>query len=119
MSANVFYNTINWALLCFYTAALGWSSLALVLISLPSFLALSLVPLLPPSHLRTLLCPMGAMAVGTLCGDALLHLLPHVSTSKLWGQMCLSSQKELHLIKFGVDYRQSRKYVNICAMDTE
>ena len=95
------------SLFCLYTAALGWSSLALVLISLPSFLALSLVPLLPPSHLRTLFCPMAAMAVGTLCGDALLHLLPHVSTSKLCCPICLSSQKELHLIKFGVDYRQS------------
>ncbi|XP_062314949.1 zinc transporter ZIP5 isoform X1 [Osmerus eperlanus] len=64
-----------------FLKALGWSSLALVLISLPSFLALSLVPLLPPSHLRTLLCPMAAMAVGTLCGDALLHLLPHANTT--------------------------------------
>ncbi|XP_041701702.2 zinc transporter ZIP10-like isoform X1 [Coregonus clupeaformis] len=60
-----------------FLKALGWSSLALVVISLPSLLALSLVPLLPPDRLRSFLCPMTALAVGTLCGDALLHLLPH------------------------------------------
>ncbi|XP_014002240.2 zinc transporter ZIP10 [Salmo salar] len=63
-----------------FLKALGWSSLALVVISLPSLLALSLVPLLPPSRLHSFLCPMTALAVGTLCGDALLHLLPHAKT---------------------------------------
>ncbi|XP_036390175.1 zinc transporter ZIP10 isoform X1 [Megalops cyprinoides] len=60
-----------------FLKALGWGSLALVVISLPSLLALGLIPLLPPARLHTLLCPMAALAVGTLCGDALLHLLPH------------------------------------------
>ncbi|XP_038863333.1 zinc transporter ZIP5 [Salvelinus namaycush] len=63
-----------------FLKALGWSSLALVVISLPSLLALSLVPLLPPARLHSFLCPMTALAVGTLCGDALLHLLPHAKT---------------------------------------
>ncbi|KAJ8370068.1 hypothetical protein SKAU_G00100960 [Synaphobranchus kaupii] len=53
-----------------FFAALGWASLALAVISLPSLLALALVPLVPPSHLQTLLCPMVALAIGTLCGDA-------------------------------------------------
>ncbi|KAJ8257468.1 hypothetical protein GJAV_G00185920 [Gymnothorax javanicus] len=57
--------------------ALGWGFLALVVISLPSLLALALVHLVPPAHLQTLLCPMVGLAMGTLCGDALLHLLPH------------------------------------------
>ncbi|KAJ8016866.1 hypothetical protein DPEC_G00011790 [Dallia pectoralis] len=63
-----------------FLKGLGWSSLSLAIISLPSLLALSLVPLVPPARLRIFLCPMTALAVGTLCGDALLHLLPHANT---------------------------------------
>ncbi|XP_030625735.1 zinc transporter ZIP5 [Chanos chanos] len=60
-----------------FLKALGWSSLALTIISLPSLVALGLARLLPPARLHVFLCPMAALAVGTLCGDALLHLLPH------------------------------------------
>ncbi|XP_048033827.1 zinc transporter ZIP10 [Megalobrama amblycephala] len=65
-----------------FLRALGWASLALFVISLPSLVALGLAPLLRPSVLQIFLCPMAGMAVGTLCGDALLHLLPHAIFSQ-------------------------------------
>ncbi|XP_073679443.1 zinc transporter ZIP5 [Garra rufa] len=65
-----------------FLRALGWASLALFVISLPSLVALGLTPLLQPSILQIFLCPMAGMAVGTLCGDALLHLLPHAIFSQ-------------------------------------
>ncbi|XP_043302600.1 zinc transporter ZIP5 isoform X3 [Cervus canadensis] len=58
-------------------AALAQSALAVLLLSLPAPLSLLLLRLLGPRLLRPLLGFLGAVAVGTLCGDALLHLLPH------------------------------------------
>ncbi|XP_073795341.1 zinc transporter ZIP5 isoform X1 [Danio rerio] len=65
-----------------FLIALGWASLALLVISLPSLVALGMAPLLQPSVLQVFLCPMAGMAVGTLCGDALLHLMPHAIFSQ-------------------------------------
>uniref|UniRef100_A0A8C5MCS7 Solute carrier family 39 member 5 n=1 Tax=Leptobrachium leishanense TaxID=445787 RepID=A0A8C5MCS7_9ANUR len=56
---------------------LGWGTLAVTLVSAPSLLAIALVPLLRRHVFRYLLRFLVALAVGTLCGDALLHLLPH------------------------------------------
>ncbi|KAM4048127.1 zinc transporter ZIP5 isoform 1-T4 [Anomaloglossus baeobatrachus] len=56
---------------------LGWGALAITMISAPSLLAVACVPLLRRPHFRHFLRFLVALAVGTLCGDALLHLLPH------------------------------------------
>ncbi|KAG8585786.1 hypothetical protein GDO81_005149 [Engystomops pustulosus] len=56
---------------------LGWGALAVTVISAPSLLAVAFVPLLRRPVFRYLLRFLVALAVGTLCGDALLHLLPH------------------------------------------
>ncbi|XP_034959653.1 zinc transporter ZIP5 isoform X2 [Zootoca vivipara] len=58
-------------------SGLGWGCLAITLTSLPSALAIVLVPLFNRKLFHFLLAFLVALAVGTLCGDALLHLWPH------------------------------------------
>ncbi|XP_071275771.1 zinc transporter ZIP5 [Agelaius tricolor] len=57
--------------------ALGWALLAVLSVSLPSVLAVLLLPLRARGSFRSVLAFLVALAVGTLCGDALLHLWPH------------------------------------------
>ncbi|XP_006859491.1 PREDICTED: zinc transporter ZIP5 [Chrysochloris asiatica] len=66
-------------------SALVHSVLAVLLLSLPAPLSLLLLRLLGPRLLQPLLGFLGALAVGTLCGDALLHLLPHAQGERHTG----------------------------------
>ncbi|XP_014240181.1 zinc transporter foi [Cimex lectularius] len=58
-------------------AAWVYASISVVLISLCGLLAVAVIPLMQMSLYQGLLQFLVALAVGTLCGDALLHLLPH------------------------------------------
>ncbi|KAI5628547.1 zinc transporter ZIP10 isoform X3, partial [Silurus asotus] len=59
-----------------------WGFVSITVISLLSLLGVVLVPILNQSCFKFLLTFLVALAVGTLSGDALLHLLPHVRSHK-------------------------------------
>lgn len=61
-----------------FTAWLG-GFIAISIISFLSLLGVILVPLMNRVFFKFLLSFLVALAVGTLSGDAFLHLLPHVS----------------------------------------
>ncbi|XP_066277593.1 zinc transporter ZIP10-like [Branchiostoma lanceolatum] len=58
-------------------AVWGYGILAIATISILSALGIVLLPLMEKRVYQFLLCFLVAMAVGTLTGDAVLHLLPH------------------------------------------
>ena len=56
-----------------------YSFMAVTLINLCGLFGLVVIPITNKRYYEHLLQFFVALAVGTLCGDALLHLLPHVS----------------------------------------
>lgn len=55
----------------------GYGVLSITVISLTSLLAIAVIPLIGRSFYKKLMSFLVALAVGTLAGDALLHLIPH------------------------------------------
>lgn len=59
------------------TAAWLYATLSIAIISVSGVLGLIVVPLASKAYYQQVLSFLIATAVGTLCGDALLHMLPH------------------------------------------
>ena len=57
----------------------GFSIIAVVVISLVGLLGVAVIPIMQKVFYNHMLQFLVALAVGALSGDALLHLLPHVS----------------------------------------
>lgn len=55
----------------------GYGVLSITVISLASLLAIAIIPFIGRSFYKKLMSFLVALAVGTLAGDALLHLIPH------------------------------------------
>ena len=56
----------------------GYGFLAVTIISLTSLVGVATIPFFGKSMYKKILATLVALAVGTLVGDSLLHLMPHV-----------------------------------------
>lgn len=74
------YQLYAFSFVLFHLTAWVGGFIAISIISFLSLLGVILVPLMNRVFFKFLLSFLVALAVGTLSGDAFLHLLPHVST---------------------------------------
>ena len=58
----------------------GYGFIAVTIISITSLVGVATIPFLGKKMYKKILAMLVALAVGTLAGDSLLHLLPHVRT---------------------------------------
>ena len=65
-------------LLVFKSTVWGYGFLAVTIISLTSLVGVATIPFFGKRMYKKILATLVALAVGTLAGDSLLHLMPHV-----------------------------------------
>ena len=65
-----------------YIAVWGYAILSVTAISLVGLVCVAVVPVMNRMMYDYLVQFLVALAVGTLTGDAILHLIPHVSTGR-------------------------------------
>jgi len=65
--------------MCVVVPVWGFSLLACIVIGVIGLAAVAIIPVMPKRVYNHLLQFLVALAVGALTGDAILHLLPHVS----------------------------------------
>lgn len=61
----------------------------MTIISLTSLVGVATIPFFGKKMYKKILATLVALAVGTLAGDSLLHLLPHVWTILLYNIYCV------------------------------
>lgn len=71
-----FYHPIN-AIVAFPVWV--YSTISIFIISLSGLLGVAVIPIMKKDYYHHVLQFLVALAVGTLTGDALIHLLPHAS----------------------------------------
>lgn len=75
----------------------GYGFLAITICSLLSLSVIAIIPCLKKSFYNMLMAYLVALAVGTLAGDALLHLIPHafIEGANLAAEVVVSKDKRL------------------------
>ena len=58
----------------------GYGFAAVTIISITSLVGVATIPFVGKKMYKKILAMLVALAVGTLAGDSLLHLIPHVRT---------------------------------------
>ena len=108
-------------------AVWGYSCASVIVISLVGLLGVAVIPIMQQVFYNHLLQFLVALAVGALSGDAMLHLIPHVSYGRqsndkkdnsLWNLQpfvvsALSGDAMLHLIPH-VSYGRQPNYKKPC-----
>ena len=82
--------------ICFFCFPVwGYATLSVTILSLVGLLSVAIIPIMQKVFYNHLLQFLVALAVGSLTGDALLHLIPHVSATV---SICLGQHSILNQI---------------------